>query len=122
MQFSRPEDHDNISELADRLKEKAEKLGLYMQDVTVATPDEGAAMEAHTTPDSIIQAIQNGTKFVLLTTFVIGDLAFSKRVQNPEADEIDKQVAVLLPTEAELLKEKMQRAMEQGKGIFDDDV
>ena len=122
MQFSRPSDHDNLQELADRLKEKAEKIGLYMQDASIATPDPDAAEEAQLRPDSIIQSIQEGKHFMLLTTFVIGDLAFSKRVQEPDQHEVDKQVQVMMPTEAELLREKMERALREGKSIFDEDA
>ncbi len=119
MQFTRPEDNDNLAELAERLKVKAEKLGLYLQDATIATPDPDAA--AQVAPESIIQGIKDGKPFMLMTTFVIGDLAYSKRVQDPEQHEIDKQVQVMMPTAAELLKEKMQRRMAEGKSIFDED-
>ena len=121
MQFSRPEEHDHLAELAARLREKTEDLGLYMQDATVATADPDAAMEAQVMPDSILTAIAEGKNFMLLTTFIIGDLAFSKRVQNPEQDAIDKQVQPMIPTDAELLKEKIQRRIAQGKSIFDED-
>lgn len=121
MQFSRPEEHDHLAELAARLREKTEDLGLYMQDATVATADPDAAMEAQVMPESILTAITEGKNFMLLTTFIIGDLAFSKRVQNPEQDAIDKQVQPMIPTDAELLKEKIQRRIAEGKSIFDED-
>lgn len=121
MQFSRPEDHDHLAELSDRLKVSCEKIGLYMQDATIATGDPEAALEAQIAPDSIVKSIEDGKDFMLLTTFIIGDLAFSKRVQNPEQAEIDNTVQAMMPTDAELLKEKIQRRIAEGKSIFDED-
>lgn len=68
-----------------------------------------------------MKAINDGEHVVMMVNFAIGEVAWSTRVQNPEQHEVDKEAQVLLPDPAEELREKMKRAQEEGRSIFDDE-
>lgn len=70
---------DNIEEkmlaLKDQVEERCAPLGLYLRGLGLRPPDEHP-------PDMVV-----------VLDFTLGDLAFSDRVQNPEREQINRQVA-----------------------------
>lgn len=106
-----------IDQMVVELQARAEKLGLYMRDAMIATTDEDVFKQAAANNESIKVAIENGATFLVMSVFQIGDQAFSKRVQDPEQYEIDKEAQVILPDPAEELRQRLL----EGKGLFDDD-
>ncbi len=116
-----PDDHDALAKLTEEVGTRGEQLGLYLRDVSVATSDVDAARQGATDPASVAELIKSGeAKFVLVATYTIGDLAFSKRVQDPAQDEIDQTVRSMLPDPATELREKLAKRIAEGKSIFDD--
>lgn len=112
--------HEEIKELITNLENVTRKIGLYLEDVAVASSDQTTALNALTNKDALVDAVTSGdANLILVTTFALGDIAFSKRVLNPEQEKVDDEARLLLPKPEDELKEKLQRAMEEGKGIFD---
>ena len=76
MQFSGlpPEiPEEKFESLVDKLADDSRKIGLYVNGVALNVDEDD-------TPDKM---------HMLVMQFVIGDVAFSDRVQDPEADEFD---------------------------------
>jgi hypothetical protein len=107
---NQPDPEEFMAEMQPRLdgiEQAAQKLGLYMQGygfAQVPAEDGGAATT------------------VAAVTFIIGDQAFSDRVQNPEKYEQDKELQTMFKEssldEAEILKEQLRKAVEEGGDIF----
>ncbi len=107
-----------IDAMVEELRQRAEKLGLYMQDAMVATRDDELAARASQSNMSIRDAIEGGAEFLVMAAFMIGDQAFSTRVLNPEQYEINKEAQVILPDAATELK----RRLEEGGPMFGGDA
>lgn len=107
---------EEIGPIVEQLKDKAEKLGLYMGDAMIATADSGIAEEVGITK-TVKEAIEAGAEFVIISTFSIGKIAWRKRTQDPNQDEIDRQVQIMLPDPAEEIK----RRLEAGGPLFGED-
>lgn len=84
-------------QLAEQLEDKARKVGLYIRDFGIGTAHPGD-------PDAPPVAI---------ASFLIGDVAMSDRVQDPEKENINKEVhrmgTQLAQEEFETLREKLAR-------------
>lgn len=112
--------HEQVREIVRELEDRARKMGLYLEDVGIASQSHDQAVNAMQSADKLREVINSGeAQLVVVGTFVVGDVALSKRVLDPEQDEIDTQVRAILPDPAEELREKMRRAAEDGKSIFD---
>lgn len=121
-----PEPNEELSSLLNslgsELTDSARKLGLYAEHVSVG-------VTGNVPPDSIkdiesLKKVVEGDdgEVLVMVTFAIGDVAYSKRIQDPEQDEIDDQVRTMLPDPAEELREKIRKAREEGRDIFDLDL
>lgn len=101
------------------LAERTQKIGLYYQGASIGAddPDLAAKMQAgELTPDDIMIS---GGQVIVISGFNIGDMAFSRQVAEPEQHELDKQAQAILPTEVDLLKERLMRAIEEGRDPLD---
>lgn len=118
-----PGSEPEIEEMMEELRRRAEKLGLYMQDASIVTSDADIAQRAAAHNVTIRDAMEAGAEFMAIGVFIIGDQAFSNRVLHPEQYEVDKTVQTMLPTEAEMMKEKLTERMQSGDimSIFDDE-
>lgn len=130
---------DNNSEvdvLIESIKKEAGHLGLHMKDVMIASSaDMSDPQVAEQFKDKSIKEMiseDEDVSVAVMAYFLIGDLAFSDRVQRPEDFDVDQQFKLLMPTEHELLKDKMteriQKAQQEGldeddffDALFDDD-
>lgn len=112
---------DKISSLVKELENSSRKVGLYL---------EGAGLGVSPNVDPRVLSTLDGVKsvvksqdgeVVISATFTIGDVAWSKRVQDPDQHEVDKQVRTMLPDPVEEMRERLKKAREEGKNIFDID-
>ena len=110
---------EHIAPMMEKLDDEAKKLGLYIQGYGVTqVPDmEGEPIE-HEDGHMTVPA-----KKVVAATFLLGDLAFTDRVQFPEKFEQDEQTRLMMKQmgvddEAESLKQELQRRIDNGEDIF----
>src|SRR5437660_1555935 len=110
---------DEVTPLIEKLQETAKKLGLYMDDgVMIVTPDGRAAEDLLEEGKSVKDVVLDGGSIAFVARFAIGDVAWRKRTLDPEQHDIDKQVRMMLPSEAEQI---CQRLLEGGPLFEDDD-
>lgn len=114
---------EKLSAVMKDLEDQARKLGLYIEHAAIASSDPEGAMESLEDADKLRELLASDEDEVyLMATFAIGDVAWSKRVQDPEQDKIDDQFRVIAPDPVEELREKMRRAAAEGKSILDIDL
>lgn len=112
--------HEEIKELVSKLEDATRKIGLYLEDVAVASPDQTTALNALTNKEALTEAVTSGeASLILVGTFAIGDIAFSKRTLDPEQHKVDDEARMLLPKPEDELRDKIKKALEEGKDIFD---
>lgn len=103
-------------EKVDQVENTARKIGLYIQDAGLVIPKGRDPMHPE---------IEEGTP-VMVATFSVGDIAFSDRVLNPEQDSVEKEFRKLsLQAEQEKfddLRSDLEKRLQEGKGIFDDEA
>lgn len=114
--------HEEFSVITEELMNKAKHLGLYVVGSTVATDNEDLVGDDSDMLDrnpDVKKMIDSGeAQFALMVQFTIGDLAFDTRVQNPTQHETDMEFRRLMPTEAELVRDKVQEKL---AGVTDED-
>lgn len=116
-----PQDpRDAVRRIGEELEDKTRSLGLYMHGISIGCHDEELMKQINDDPAALNKAIEDGQEVVLMANFAIGEIAWMKRTQDPDQHEIDKEAQVLLPDPAEELKEKLRKAQEEGRSIFDD--
>ena len=89
-------------ELLDALEDRARKLGLYMEQSGVVPPPD---FDGEGTPEYLIVAAD----------FMIGDVAWSARVQDPEQHAIDKDFKGLQDDLEHSSFDEMRERLEQQK-------
>ena len=115
----------NFEHIIDELKEEAAKYGLYLQDANVAhniTSDnqEEIHKSLHTENPDLKAMITSGeVDFAVAASFMIGDLAFDDRTQNPDVYDMDKQFKQMMPTEEEYHVDKLKEKLASGADIWD---
>lgn len=88
----------NIEELLEQLHTEAQQIGLYMRDAVMHTSNEDLARETSMDRDKILERIKGGSdEFVLMAQFLIGDLAWTDRILNPEEHAITKEFRNIVP-------------------------
>ena len=114
--------HEEFTVITEELMNKAKHLGLYVVGSTVAIDNEDLVGDDSDMLDKnpdVKKMIDNGeAQFALMVQFTIGDLAFDTRVQNPTQHETDMEFRRLMPTEAELVRDKVQEKL---AGVTDED-
>jgi cysteinyl-tRNA synthetase len=119
-----PDMDEQFEELAETLKNKAEKIGLYMRNHVIATQ----AREMDESDGDMVLSVEalrakmemGDVRVAIMAVFTLGDVAFSERVQNPEAFDLDTQFRQLMPTEHELKADEIRdRLRQQGGKLFD---
>lgn len=110
---------EQINKVGEDIKSNFEKLGLYMIDFQVATSDADAVSEDGEEKEDFRKKLADGESvWMLQTTFTIGSQAFTDRVLNPEKDKEDTEFQVIMPTEIEMIRERMR---EKGLAAFEPD-
>lgn len=91
---------EKLREKVEELEDKCRKVGLYLNGVALNI-DQGPQDEEDTDP---IKAHS------LLVQFGIGDVAFSKRIQDPEQDKMDDEFRVIAAADVD---DDMERIRQQ---------
>lgn len=111
----------NIDALIESLTKRAEKSGLYLSNVTVAASDPEVAERIAQDPSLMAQMLRDGEQFLLVSSFTVGDIAWSDKVQNPDAAASDKEFRAMV-TDAPLENfEQIKKDLQAGKPLFDDE-
>lgn len=110
---------EQLTQVIDTLRERTEKIGLYMVDASVATTSE-ELREAGTAGDvDIAKMMANGeANFAVFATFTLNKVAWSDRIQNPEKYDTDTQFKIMMPSEEELLAERYRDMYKNSGGDF----
>jgi hypothetical protein len=108
-----------VEELVSNLSKNAEKCGLYTADITIGCEDSDIAEDIRSDPNMMVKAIREGTRFVILATFNIGDLAWSDRVQNPQQFHIDNDFRTLTTDHTTAYIEDLRKKLEEGGDLFE---
>ena len=103
-----------LREKLDEFNNDRRKIGLYVVDGGINIPqmsDEEKNSLTEPVPDAILTVV-----------FTIGDVAYSERIQNPVQDQVNEEARAMLPTEAEMMQERLRQAIAEGKNPFDLDL
>lgn len=106
--------HENpeIDTLLESIKKEAQHLGLHMKDCMIMnSADMNDPQVAAQFKDKSLKEIMDeddDISVVVMAYFLIGDLAFSERVQNPDKFDVDKQFDLIMPSKTEVFKDKMK--------------
>lgn len=110
-----------LTTVVENIKDSYEKLGLYLVDYAIATSDEemvNAGESDEPTPDFRKKLADGEAMWVVQATFTIGKQAFTDRVLNPEKESLDTEFQMAMPSEIEIMKEKLRR---EGLAAFEPD-
>lgn len=106
-----------VHRLVDSIKEELEGIGLYLQDVTIASDREVEGQEEGVTPD-LRALMENGeAQFVVVATFALNEMAFSDRVLNPEDFKEETNFKTIMPSEASVTAEALKEKLRKKKGL-----
>ena len=108
--------NDRMHTLMESIEKDFSEIGLYYLGSQIMASDSvHADVEG---PDDLEKAlVDNPGGFMLGCKFDIGDRAFTDRVLNPEAYDEDVQFKMIVPSEAELLTDRL--IANEGKSILD---
>lgn len=125
--------NDDIEKITEDIKVRAEKFGAYLKMANFAVAsseehdhdhDEDDDEDAFTMPttDELKQKLKDGElRVVIFTTFGLNELAFSPRVQNPEQVRDEDEFKAIVPTEGDILKERILDRLQRGLDPLGDD-
>lgn len=97
--------------LIEQVTERAEKMGLYVRHVAVSSSADPEEMEKGD-PRELMEA---GAEFIVQIAFQIGEVAWTDRILNPDAYDERKQFELMMPSEEELMLERMREEMGGGE-------
>lgn len=100
-----------LEQLAQRVQAEAEKLGLYAEDIRIGRA--GMPGDEETGPSG---------PMVLVAHFMVGELAWADRVQNPEKVETDKAFkTMVVDLEEQEFEETRRRLLEQNRLLAEEE-
>lgn len=110
--MDQPSDEE-ARKLMEELENAARRIGLYAENIAIGVPIGGPNIP------------EGEEQMVLVAQFTLGDIAFSDRVQNPQADETDmefrKMAVDLEKDQFEAKRQEIERKLKEGKPIFGED-
>jgi hypothetical protein len=111
----------DIAELIELIKVRSEKLGLYLRDVMVASSTEIDEELREKMDSSLKDVLASGeVQMAVFATFSLNEVAFSDRIQNPDAFDMNKQFDEIVPSDYEIALEKIRERLAKGLDILDD--
>ena len=111
-------DNNALDQLVERFVKEAETIGLYMRDLAIATPDPDVAAKTGMEKEKMIDAIKEGDAFMLMATFIVGDLAWTDRVLYPERFKEEQEFKVAAPDLIEIERQRMIDDIIAGRDPF----
>ena len=112
--------------LVEDLNAKCEKIGLYMQHSSILTDNASLESMGDEDPDSVDvnKMMEEGeASFAISAVFALGDLAFDKRITNPDEFEQEQEFKAIAP-EDDMRKDSFLNdlaAWKEELGVDDDD-
>lgn len=106
--------HDEMSQFDDlitALKDQADTIGLYLQGAQIQSTVDPEVLEK----ESALALMDRGEEFIICATFQIGDVAWSDRVQNPEALAAEIEFDLIAPSEEEIMLQLIMDEKVAGK-------
>ena len=122
------ENEARIEKLVETVVEDLENMGLYSRQVAImggstADDEEGEDEEFDLDSKDIRKLIADGeASYAIVGVWQIGKVAWQDKILNPEKYDEDRQFKAMMPTEQELLANKVQEALQSGVDIFDIDL
>ena len=113
---------DPVARLVESLGNKAEQIGLYLREIAVTqiSPEGLPTPVRVESTEELVRLIQSGQATVkMMVIFQIGDLAFSKRMEDPEGHNVDVVASEMIPPEHRLLQERIREMVENRATIED---
>lgn len=113
-----PDPRDTLRAVIEDVENKTRKIGLYYQGSSVGTdsPETAQALQEGKSPAELYAT---GGSMVVIASFIIGDMAFDTTIANPVQAEFDQAARSMLPTKAELMREKIKKGLAEGKSLED---
>lgn len=117
--------NQDMERLIEELSARCEKIGLYMRQsmVTIAGQEEQPENEANimlASDNELKQKMLDGdVNVVIFGLFTVNEVAFSERVQNPQKFEVDTTFQTLVPSEEEIIKEKLREKLKNSEDLLD---
>lgn len=117
---------DDITKIIEDIRSRTQSFGAYLHAAQAAVAGNQDEEDMEKTMDGIPDSdelkkklVDGEVNVVIFTVFGLNEVAFSDRVQNPEKDKLDNDFKTAMPTEFELLEDKIKRRLTEGKGLFD---
>lgn len=115
-----------IRDILDSIRVKTEKVGLYLNGASISVSGDGMEEPYESIEDlEADQALRKklvdeemGVMF--FTDFTFGEVAFTERIQDPSAVVEKEEFLQIMPSEIDLLEERIRRNVEAGRAPLDD--
>lgn len=115
-----------IRDILDSIRVKTEKVGLYLNGASISVSGDGMEEPYESIEDlEADQALRKklvdeemGVMF--FTDFTFGEVAFTERIQDPSAVVEKEEFIQIMPSEIDLLEERIRRNVEAGRAPLDD--
>lgn len=102
-----------VQKLTEELTDSTRRIGLYLEHVGIVSRSEPNGATVFQEKD-FREHVENG-EVLFVGLFAVGDVAWEKRTIDPEQDGFDKEARSLLPDPTEELREKIRRAIAEGR-------
>ena len=110
-------DLSEFNDLTDKLRERAESVGLYLMGAQFQTTADADASEDTTAS----QLMTQGEEFMIHAHFQLGEVAFTPRIQDPDAFDEEIAFKVAAPSETEMEAARILDILRSGEFNKDDD-
>jgi hypothetical protein len=110
-----------LDALVQTFVKEAESIGLYLRDIGIATPSQESAAMTGMEHDRIEDAIKEGHEFVIMASFVVGDVAWTDATLYPEKVAEEREFKKIVPDEREIVRQKLIDDLKAGRDPFSED-
>lgn len=110
-------DLSEFNDLTDQLRERAEAVGLYLMGAQFQTTADADGTEEKTPS----QLMTDGEEFMIHAHFQLGEVAFTPRIQDPDAFDEEIAFQVAAPSETEMEAARILELLKSGEFNKDDD-
>jgi len=114
---------ERINQLVEKTHTAMSELGLYSINYTIGTSNPDLVSEEGEMDHDVRELIESGeASFVLNATYRLNEMAWSRRILHPDEFDLDKQFRTMMPSEAEMMVERLKEKAAEGDflAVFDD--
>ena len=115
---------ERINKLVEKTHEMMSDLGLYSMQYSIGTSNPDLIGEEGDMDADVRELIESGeATFVLNGTYGVNEMAWTDRILHPDQFDLDKQFRTMMPSEAEMMLERLRDKASDGDflAVFDDD-